>query len=455
MKKKILFGVLCILLAVGVYYISNQRNQAAHLEDHPNIVLITIDTLRADHLGVYGHERNTSPTLDSMASEGLLFRYALSQAPWTLPSITSIHTSLYPSEHNVKTVEEKLSKRATTTAEVLRAMGYRTIGVVSHRFVGKEYGLDQGFDIFDESQIATHLSITSENITKIALKHINSSPEGPFFLWVHYFDPHFTYQRHGEFEFASYNPGNIPDKIRPGYLTRSVAEGRRWSAEDISFIKAVYDEEIAYTDRWIGKLMEGIESRELGDATISILTADHGEYFMERGEFFHGKDVYDELVHVPLIISGAIDDSLRGRIVDFPAETSSIPKTIMAMLNNRKHPFRGVDLLLLASGDSKSEFIFTEGLYAWGKWGRKKAIVSTAWKLIYNFDTRKYELYDRTSDPSETVNVWHDYDPAAAPDINRMKRELDRFPLRKKAIAAEIELSEEAVRQIESLGYVR
>lgn len=432
--------LLCILLIVF---------RPTHEDKRPNIILISIDTVRADRLDVYGYNRKTSPSITAMASKGVLFKHAISQAPWTVPSLASLHTSMYPSEHNANNAKTKLANKIETLAETLTKLGYYTIGVVSHVFASKMYGMSQGFEVFDESQILGHDGVTSEVLSNLAVEYIKQSDQRPLFLWIHYFDPHFTYVRHPEYGFASRYSGKLPDKISAEYLKE-----KQINNQLLDYVNAVYDEEIAYTDYWIGQLSDQIKSMGLEKTTVTILTSDHGEYFMERGRFFHGNDVYKELIDVPLVITGAIDKKLRGTIVDQTVEIRSIPKTIMKLVGFDKHVFGGENLLALIGKKPESDFVFTEGSYAWGTDLRKKAVIFKRWKLIYNFDDNTYELYHIDTDKNERKNRWNDNNTELKTLKKLMKNTLDRFPNKKKISAEKLKINEKTKKHLRSLGYV-
>jgi len=158
-----------------------------------NVVLITIDTLRADHLKSYGYNRPTAPNVDALAKEGILFQRAIAQAPWTLPSMATLHSSLYPSQHGAYRYSFRMHERVMTLAEHFKNENYRTIGVVSHTFVNSTYGFAQGFDVFDESHIMQQSGVSSDKISTAAVTYIRRSKDKRFFLWLHYFDPHYDY----------------------------------------------------------------------------------------------------------------------------------------------------------------------------------------------------------------------------------------------------------------------
>jgi len=414
----------------------------------PNVVLVTVDTLRADHMEAYGYDRPTSPVFSRLAASGVRFGHALSQAPWTLPSMASVHTSLYPSQHGAVDAETAIPEAAETLAERLRAAGYSTVGVVSHDVVARKYGFAQGFDVFDESHLLGHGAVTSRGLSRIALARLGEVAE-PFFLWVHFFDPHFTYVRHPGVGFADGYDGELPDRLTRERLVRE--ESGPDPERHLDYVEAVYDEEVAYTDRWIGRLWEEIGVRYGEGRSVLLLTADHGEYFLERGRFFHGRDVYDALVHVPLLIAGAIDPQLRGRVVAQTVETRSIPRTILALLGLPGDGFGGADLLAVARAGG-GEPAFSEGSWAFGSADRKRAVVSDGWKLIHRLDDDGYELYELGSDPRELDDRYEAEEDG--PVTDRLHRLLDGFAELPRLERQPVGLSGEDLERLRALGYV-
>ena len=421
----------------------------AEPEQTPNLVLVTVDTLRADHLEAYGYDRRTSPVVARLAASGIRFQHALSQAPWTLPSMASVHTSLYPIQHGAVGAETALPEAAETLAERLKDLGYHTVAVVSHEFVSRRHGFAQGFDIFDESNVLGHEAVTSTDLTLAALARLGDVSE-PFFLWVHYFDPHFTYVRHPRFGFADGYAGELPDQLTAGRLMQE--ERAPVSDADLAYIEAVYDEEIAHTDEWVGKLWDSLETRYGADSSVLIFTADHGEYFLERGRFFHGKDVYEALVRVPLIITGAVDDELRGRVVAGSVETRSIPRTVLGMLGVAADGFGGVDLLEVARG-SVGAPSFAEGSYAFGTDQRTRAVVRDPWKLIHRLDDDGYELYELSADPHERTNLYASETEGGV--VVELQLLLEGFISLPRLQPQPVGLSPQEIERLRALGYIR
>jgi arylsulfatase len=424
----------------------------------PNLVLVTVDTLRADHLGSWGYPRATSPHIDRLAASGVRYKRAISQAPWTLPSMASLHTALYPREHGAVSARHRLGPEKETVAEVLRRAGYRTLGIVSHLFVSRRYGLDQGFEEFDESFLAGPESVTSPLLTRRALELLEENRREPFFLWIHYFDPHFSYVRHPEFRFAGPSHPSQLEWISYGELSKG-AEALAERGEPLPFsverVRAIYDEEIAFTDAAIGELLDGFERLELDRPTITILTADHGEYFMERGSFGHGRDVYQELVHVPLIVAGAIDEALRGLVVGRNVEIASIAPTLAELAGVEGSPFQGEDLLAVARSPLPGTRSFSEGSHAWGTDDRKVMVMSEGWKLIHRLDDEGYELYDLREDPTESDDLWGSEAPGVERRREVLLEALEGYRRRALGTAVGIELGEEERERLRALGYIQ
>jgi arylsulfatase A-like enzyme len=462
-RKWILLGLWLLGVALLVFAIVPGRSGPPPAFARPNIVFISIDTLRADRTSLHGHDRRTTPFIDALARDGVVYQNALSQAPWTLPSAASFNTGLYPSEHGAMKIGKRLSRRFDTIAEVLRRFGYHTIGVISHDLVGRKYGFAQGFQQFDESQMRNQRIISSRALTHAAFKRLNKRHEGkPFFLWIHYFDPHFDYIRHPEYKWADATEKLLQEKfVRTRY---SAGDPKRMYKKIgnkglfLDHIRAVYDEEIAYTDRWVGKIFKWLTKAGLSDNTMTIITADHGEYFMERGRFLHDGDVYTELVHVPLVIGGAIDPALRGKTVRRTVELLSLPKTIAKMAGIEEHPFRGEDLLSLATrARAKPRFAFSEGTWAWKEDGRTAGVVYDGWKLIRNFDDERYELYHTNVDKKEKKDLFNSTEKRAKRVRKRLKQALDNHVKSKWHIdpkAEQVQVTEEEEARLRALGYV-
>ena len=226
------------------------------------------------------------------------------------------------------------------------------------------------------------------------------------------------------------------------------------STADLDYVRAVYDEEIKHSDEWIGTLWNDLGSRFGEDRNVLIFTADHGEYFLERGRFFHGRDVYRELIHAPLFIAGAIDEALHGTVAHQPVETRSIPKTVAGILGMRGDTFDGIDLLSVARG-GRSAPVFSEGSYALGTDDQKRAVVHDGWKLIHDLDHDRFELFELTSDPAERYDRWRnrlDVPDSVIPTLRSLLQDFTTLP---RLQSQPIESTPEVLDRLRSLGYVR
>jgi len=379
--------------------------------DLPNVLLITVDTLRADHLETYGYSRRTDPALRGLAMEGIVFDRARSQAPWTLPSMASLFTGLYPSEHGAIFADHRIRSSDVGLAEVMHEAGYRTVAVVSHDFVDSSRGFARGFERFDESQIRPEDAVTSMQITDAALRHLRDRPdERPTFLWTHYFDPHFSYVRHPEYGFADDYRGPL-GKVLPVDLLNERADaaqrgGVPMASADVRYAIDVYDEEIAFTDGAIGALLDAARGFDPQRPLLVVFTADHGELFMEHGRFGHDRELYRALTHVPLVLGGnAIPPALRGLRVMDAVETRFVANTI-ATQGGRPGRFDGPDLLAVAEGTSDHDgFALSEGSYAWGDYEPMTSAVRGPYQLIRNFATGVDRFHDVDADLDERQDL--------------------------------------------------
>ena len=398
-------------------------------DKQPDLVLITVDTLRADHLQLYGHKRTNSPVLAQLGREGVTFYQAIAPAPWTLPSMASIHTGAPPHRHGAIDNGSPIDPALPTVAEVLQRHGYRTVAVTSHAFVGQAFGFARGFDVFDESIRADHTGSTSQALTEAALAHLEEDGDSPTFLWVHYFDPHYNYERHPEYALAEGPQGRFGDSV--DFASPDGRELLDATRSELDYMRDVYDEEIAHTDHWIGQLVEGVRGAHRDRAAIFAVTADHGEAFLEHGRLAHGRELYDELIRVPLIISGDIDRTIRGIGTGRAVETSAMATTLLGLAGIEEHEIEGIDLIETALNRQSPPFAFSEGSHARGSDGRKVAIVQGDWKLIHDLDRNRFEFYNRRVDPHEHKDLARD--PKSRKKLGLLK---DPLLARSKAVRA-------------------
>jgi arylsulfatase A-like enzyme len=278
----------------------------------PNVVMIVIDTLRADHLGSYGYSRPTSPNIDALARESCLFENAVSQSSWTGPSIASLFTSMYPSQHGMVDFESSLGDALPTLAGVLRATGYTTLGVSANfTFISQNKGFSRDFDAFDvlsrppepgeKAEIYGTNSVAGGEVTERVFSLLAEERADPFFLYVHYMDPHSSYDPPAPFRdrFVADYDGPIDGSTEQ--LQEIVRGELEIGPADIEHLKSLYDAEVATVDAEVGRLLDHLRAIGAYEDSIVVLLSDHGEEFMDHGSFFHMFTLYREQIHVPLI----------------------------------------------------------------------------------------------------------------------------------------------------------
>jgi arylsulfatase A-like enzyme len=384
----------------------------------PNLVLISIDSLRADHLGAYGYARDTSPNLDRLAAEGALFEAALSSSSWTLPTHASMFTGLPQSVHGVDRTGRSLPEAAQTLAEGLAASGYRTLGVWSGPYLHPHFGLAQGFERYERCtgyDIAgpedlgpqnrevfhrSHEDITSPRIVEVVEAWLAEEDPRPFFLFVHMWDVHYDYIPPAPYD-ERFDPGYDGSADGRGLADASVLAGL--SPRDREHVVALYDGEIAWTDMHVGKILARLERLGLADRTVVVVTADHGEEFLEHGSFGHRKALFEESVRVPLVVRGP--GVPAGLSVVRPVSTVDLAPTLLELAGAEPlSDVMGTSLVPLFRGEPlERETVVTE-LYL-----RKEtftAVRGGGWKLLLRGEEeRPVGLWDLRADPGERRNL--------------------------------------------------
>lgn len=296
-------GCVAILWTTGWVIGAHTQARAARGK---NVLIIAVDTLRWDAVSLHSpHEyiRDLTPNLRRLlAPRAVEFRNAYSQAPWTLPAFASMFTGLYPEQHGAEDVYRRLEPEQLPLAEILRDNGYVTMAVVSGHFLTAEVGLAQGFTMHDQSQALNGMVITAQHVTDRAIQLLADNRDRPFFLFVHYFDPHYVYRDHPEFSFATQGrPLEVLGWAQQAFFGRFRANLVPPARQ--AELRALYDEEVAYTDLHIGRLLDFLTEAGLWDSTCVIFVADHGEEFLDHGSAGHAETLFQELIHVTLLIA--------------------------------------------------------------------------------------------------------------------------------------------------------
>jgi arylsulfatase A-like enzyme len=427
----------------------------------PNFLFVTVDALRADHLGIYGYERDTSPNIDRYFSEGTVYERAYSTEANTSPSVVSFLTGLLPQENGIRLMLQMVPKEMMLVSDHLSAAGYQTAGIVSNTVLTEEaIDLNPHFDYYDDyiTEPEPYRKVwerTAEPTTAAAVAwHMTAyDPLKPYFLWIHYQDPHGPYHppRDKPVDFTHEEKEIISDKRVPAYQ-------RQPGVKDGLVYVDLYDEEIAYMDHHVGKLLAFFEENDLLDNTVVIFSADHGESMMEHEQWFtHGYHVYEEITHVPLALH--YPDQRKGKRVNTRVSLVDVTPTILNLAR--------VDSLPEMRGQILGDSIKAQPVYGQGGDWRSMTYKDMKWLIEVSFKTlnvpTRRGVYDLAVDPKElSLLTWvrtpaseeffklikSDPDPAGIPMEYADGMLIDAPKVRPDA-------DEELLEKLRSLGYVK
>jgi arylsulfatase A-like enzyme len=425
--------ILLTLGALGLAAPSGCRPTPVEVVPPPNVLFVVVDTLGARYVSVHNQEVTFTSQLERLEQrDTVVFSRAHTVAPWTKPSVASMFTGVYPSEHGLTDLNHRFTPPVATLASVLGEHGFATKGVVSHTLLNKGVGFGEGFESYEMVLLKAnpHEAISSQDVTDSALAWLEAR-EGqpdeaePFFLFVHYFDPHYAYHHHEEFDRSSWYQGDISsgtdfevlfDRTRAGEL----------SDDDLGYLRNLYEEEVAYTDGQIGRLLDGLQAQGLLEDTLVVFVGDHGEEFGEHGSLGHTKSLYGELVDVPYLVS--FPGPARVRLVDEVVSLIDLMPTLLDLYGlPAPQPMSGRSLKsLLADPDARLQ---RDGVFAEVSFtperrrAMKVAKIEAGAKLVYDLDADAWEFYDLARDPLEQEDAYDADDPRQA----RMRRDLERF----------------------------
>jgi arylsulfatase A-like enzyme/Tfp pilus assembly protein PilF len=396
-----------------------------------NILLITIDTIRADHIGCYGYEKIKTPNIDQLARKGILFENAFTPIPITLPSHASILTGTYPTFHGVRNNGTyAMPESVISLAEILKEKGYVTAAFVSAYVMDKRFGLDQGFDVYnddlsgDEDRGFLDKERRAEAVTQATIKWLKEANPAKFFLWVHYFDPHMHY--------------NPPPPFSEEYKDN------------------LYDGEIAYTDHWLGILLNTMHQLGLDENTLIVLTGDHGEGLGEHKEKTHGIFIYDTTLQVPLILTYPKLFPHPKRIEPL-VRLIDIAPTILDLAEYKPYKdMQGISLIPVIQGkvDDPDLVLYCESFYPKfsHNWSPLEGLRTQKWKYI---EAPVKELYRVDKDPQEKTNVFEKKQGEAkklASKLSGVKNSITSSLA--KEDAQRVSLDKETREKLQSLGYI-
>jgi arylsulfatase A-like enzyme len=456
----------------------------------PNVLLITIDTLRADHLSCYGYARPTSPAIDAFAREGILFTRAFAQSSWTKPSTASLLTSHYPTMHQANLDRARVSDAEVLLAEMMRDAGYTTAVLSGNPWVTAEYGFAQGVDhfysVYDERFVrVTLLMLALRRVNKLfdddatiyniikrqirgdlsttardailgaeAIRWLGEHRDRPTFLYMHLMSPHHPYDPPPPFDRAFVtNPQTPPMIVYPRKGHFLYEHGDPLSAERLADMIGRYDGDILFGDTVVGKLFAEMRRLELLDRTVVVITADHGEEFYDHQNWGHGHSVYNELLHVPLLVRYPATLP-QGARVDVPVMSVDVVPTILELAGVAPvGTLAGRSLVPLMQGKpwERPAEAYAELIY---RYGEGRALITADKKLVETTvgqDHRRL-LFDLVTDPDENRNLIGDHtDPLP---YERRLAELLAWATQHRVDAVEAHVSEDMEKRVRALGYV-
>ena len=484
-RPGILFACSSLAVALAALLATSRCQQEQNFKV-PHLLLISIDSLRADHLACYGYSRVTSPHLEQLAKEGVLFEDVMAETSWTLPTHATMMTGLTSNVHQVFFDGASIPDEYPTLADTLAAAGYANYGVWSGPYLHPLFGFGQGFaedhyvgvlgeTAFDREGFSfqdpedfqarnqtnrlAHRKVTSPEVTAQGLafleEHLQHTPDQPFFLFLHYFDVHYDYVPPKEYwrRFdADYDgPSNGRNFLKDPQMNADLSERER------QHLLARYDGEILWTDEHIGRVLEFLETSGLKDDTVIAVISDHGDEFWEHGNKGHRNTLYQEVLHVPWMIRypNTIEPGTR---ISEPAHHMDVMPTLLGLLNvaapstvmgqDWSHQTWGEESL--SARPLVARLIETDGQLSALRWNDRKLLVYQA-----DGDTQQSELYDLNLD-------WQERQPLDDSELPQIERMLDHFQAQeadlRQALPAvterKMELPDALYEELRALGYV-
>lgn len=427
-------------------------------EPRPDIILITVDTLRRDHVSSYGYDRRTTPFLDDLASAGVRFANGYSTSSWTVPSIASLMTALHPDSHGVVsgtvsrgTVrgQQVLSGELIRLPELLRGAGYRTFGITANGHLAADLGYAQGFDRYENLGFGA----VAEDVNRKLEEWKEELPgESSYFLWLHYFDPHAPYKPREPWlsRFAPESLVEKPNRLIVNHAARYLELGVGRDSPDFEYVMALYDSEIAYTDDAIRRAAQMLDPNS---DHLVIVTSDHGEQFLDHHKFGHQDALWEELIGVPLIVR-LPGGRHAGRVVQDRVSLVDIGPSLLEFLGaGVPEQLQGESFMPALEGRRREATGPIVSSLSRHEGKRIDAIVQDDWKLILHSGKRSRELlYNLGKDPGERASVAGSDRLKKLELMARLKEELARFSTGSEPTIAGA--TEERLEELRSLGYV-
>ncbi|MBN8549029.1 MAG: sulfatase [Deltaproteobacteria bacterium] len=455
MRTKSVQKLLLLVVAAGLLYLGYRAvlgRTASTASSRPNLIFISLDTLRADRLGVYGYERPTSPFLDSWASGAAVFEHAVSTAPWTLPSHVTMLTGLYPSSHGVNKAKQRgIGTVMEYLPEILHKQGYQTFAFTGGGYVSERYGFGRGFDafVFNHGEDISEARGFPYTIKMAQEKLAAMDRTKPYFLFLHTYAVHCPYDPPAPYGTMFSTPGAEPVEYTKCNKYYNLQDG--FTAAKALYLSDRYDGSIRYLDTQIEKLFTDLRKEGFLDNTYIVITSDHGEEFFEHGRIGHKKSLHKELLLVPLIISGP---GIKAQRVNESVSNADLFPTILQLLGlpPSKQP-DGHSLFALMHGQqeefSRPPYQYSELHHA----GKLRSLFDPEVEhFILDLKTNIPLLYDSKNDPREANNIAN-----ARPDrILEWRSILDRLSksLYERPTGSVDPATKEQLEQLKTLGYL-
>lgn len=433
-------------LALAVASCGGGREQAGR----PSFLLILVDTFRADHAGCYGYERPTTPVLDSLAASGTRFAAFQSQSSWTLPAMTSLLTGLTVREHRTGRRGPEfygIDTGVPYLPHILQRAGYATGAFFNVVYMDADFGFHRGFDHFDCQGFASRLSLRrADQTVDDCMEWMDGLPPGqPFLAAVHFYDPHISYNPPEPYDTLFADPAyRGPYGPEWGEITQLKAVNRGDSTippQGLCNLVGLYDGELAFTDAHMGRLLAYLRERGLDSTTVVVVTADHGEEFADHGGVEHGHTLYQELLSVPMVISGPGVPS--GRVVEETSSSIDLLPTVIGMLDMEVPAVcGGTDLL---DGPPGGRPVPSSGTL-WAE-GELACCVADGRKVIWDAEADSAVGYDLASDPAEARPV--------EPDSALLEAVMEYWATPPVGSPERVDYSAAVDRTLRDLGYIR
>lgn len=442
-------------------------------KSHSQVILISIDTLRAGHLGVYGYERETSPNIDSLAAESAMFENVYASSPWTLSSHVSLLTALNSVNHRVYQDTEKMDPDLVTVAEMLRVNNYFCSAFTGGGFVSSVFGFAEGFDSYYERTDEVLLDKAAELSFRDVARWIDGNKNKNYFLFIHTYQPHDPYACPAPYKTMFLSEQSKWSHINlNGYLGGKNAIFRELPGDERQNIIDLYDAEIRYTDeKLIGPLIQKLKDMSLYDQTMIIFTSDHGEEFYEHGGWGHGHSLYDESLKVPLLMKFPNSKYLGSKVEHIVSLVDIVPTILDEMdIPSSRYEFDGLSLIPLLKGKEKKDRIFLSDVgenilnlhlpqKIASNEGQKKLILNRT-KRRENIDFFRYpppftnsvEFFNLSIDPGEYSNIVDEESSTANRIIKRIEGIYNSAQRKKPGQAV---LDEDLKKQLRALGYIK